>query len=62
MEEKREVDIRTWVVLILDLMVVAIVSYAVLGMIFTRRNGVLVSGGWSAFKYYTVLSNVFCVR
>jgi len=61
MEEKREVDIRTWVVLILDLMVVAIVSYAVLGMIFTRRNGVLVSGGWSAFKYYTVLSNVFCV-
>lgn len=60
MMENKDKGIGNVVILLLDLLVVASVSYAVLGMFFSRSNGVLVAGGWSAFKYYTVLSNVFC--
>ncbi|MBP5549902.1 MAG: hypothetical protein J6X63_05415, partial [Bacteroidales bacterium] len=42
------------------LLVFVSVQYAVLKMIGTSKTGVLSSGGLGAFKYYTVLSNVFC--
>lgn len=60
MNENKRKGFGTVVTVLLDLLVVAFVCYAVMGMFFSRRNGVLVAGGWSAFKYYTVLSNVFC--
>ena len=60
MEKNKAEKIRRILVLLLDLMVVVFVGYAVFKMIGIRRQGVLVSGGLGAFKYYTVLSNIFC--
>ena len=47
-------------IMILDILVVLSVFCAVFGMVFSKSNAVLVSSGLGAFKYYTVLSNVFC--
>ena len=60
MDNKRTPDIRRILIFLLDLVVVAVVTYAVLIMIESRKNGVLVSGGLGALKYYTVQSNIFC--
>ena len=53
-------DIRRILVFLLDLVVVAVVTYAVIKMVESSRNSTLVSGGLGALKYYTVLSNIFC--
>lgn len=58
--DQKSSDIRRILVFLLDLVVVAVVTYAVLIMIESRKNGVLVSGGLGALKYYTVQSNIFC--
>ena len=47
-------------IMILDILVVLSVVYAVFGMVFSKNDAVLVTSGLGAFKYYTVLSNVFC--
>lgn len=47
-------------VFLLDILVVAVVAYAVIKMIESTKGGALVSGGLGALKYYTVLSNIFC--
>lgn len=60
MENQKGVDIRRILIFVLDLLMASFVLYAIIKMVGTRRNGVLVSGGLGAFKYYTVLSNVFC--
>ena len=57
---ERSIDKRRILILILDILVVLSVAYAVLGMVFAKDNSALVTGGRGAFKYYTVLSNVFC--
>ena len=57
---ERSIDRRRILILILDILVVLSVAYAVLGMVFAKDNSALVTGGRGAFKYYTVLSNVFC--
>ena len=57
---ERSIDKRRILILILDILVVLSVTYAVLGMVFAKDNSALVTGGRGAFKYYTVLSNVFC--
>lgn len=56
----KSIDIRSLLIFLLDLMVVAVVAYAVMKMVESTKGGALVSGGLGALKYYTVLSNVFC--
>ena len=60
MEKAKTTDIRRVLIFVLDLLVIASVLLAMIKMIGIRKNGALVSGGLGAFKYYTVLSNVFC--
>ena len=60
MEKTKAEKIRKILVFFLDLLVFVSVQYAVLKMIGARKGGVLSSGGLGAFKYYTVLSNIFC--
>ena len=60
MEKGKTPDIRRIILLLTDILVVLSVTWSVTGMATVRSEGLLVSGGWSAFKYYTVLSNVFC--
>ena len=44
----------------MDLLIVTLVIFATVLMVQNRHSTHLASGGWSAFKYYTSLSNVFC--
>ena len=60
MDNKRTPDIRRILIFLLDLAVVAVVTYAVIKMVESTKGGALVSGGLGALKYYTVLSNLFC--
>ena len=60
MEKTKTLDIKRILIFALDVLVFALVLFAVIKMVGIRRNGALVSGGLGAFKYYTVLSNVFC--
>ena len=60
MERGKTSDIRRIILLVTDLLVVLSVAWSVIGMVTVRSDGVLVTGGRGAFKYYTVLSNVFC--
>ena len=60
MDNKRTPDIRRILLFLLDLAVVAVVTYAVIKMVESTKGGALVSGGLGALKYYTVLSNIFC--
>ncbi len=46
--------------LILDIAIVIFVIFALILMMTAKTDGSLSSRGWSAFKYYTVQSNVFC--
>ncbi|MBQ5951570.1 MAG: Pr6Pr family membrane protein [Lachnospiraceae bacterium] len=52
--------VRRAVISVLDVLIVALVAWTVSRMVFVRMNGALVSFGLGAFRYYTVLSNVFC--
>ena len=56
----KSIDLRSLLVFLLDLVVVAVVAYAVIMMVESTKKGALVSGGLGALKYYTVLSNIFC--
>ncbi len=47
-------------VLILDIAIVIFVLFALILMMTAKTDGSLSARGWSAFKYYTVQSNVFC--
>ena len=58
--DRRSSDIRRILIFLLDLLVVAVVTYAVIRMVESTKGGALVSGGLGALKYYTVLSNIFC--
>ena len=58
--DRRSSDIRRILIFLLDLLVVAVVTYAVIRMVESTKKGALVSGGFGALKYYTVLSNIFC--
>lgn len=60
MEKTKTAGIKRILIFVLDVLVVAFVLYAMSIMVRIRKNGALVSGGLGAFKYYTVLSNVFC--
>lgn len=60
MEKTKTPDMKRILIFALDVLVFALVLFAVIKMVGIRRNGALVTGGLGAFKYYTVLSNVFC--
>ena len=47
-------------VMMLDIAIVIFVIFALILMMTAKTDGSLSSRGWSAFKYYTVQSNVFC--
>ncbi|MBR6084428.1 MAG: hypothetical protein IKP61_02285 [Spirochaetales bacterium] len=60
MEKTKNDDMKRILIFVLDVLVVSFVLFAMSRMVRIRKDGALVSGGLGAFKYYTVLSNVFC--
>lgn len=60
MENGRKTDVRKIILYVSEILIVALVAYSVIGMVTTRNESALMMSGIRAFKFYTVLSNVFC--
>lgn len=60
MENGRKTDVRTIILYVSEIIIVVLVACSVISMVTSKNESEFMTNGIGAFRFYTVLSNLFC--